>query len=412
MKAVVMELRDGQAAILTADGSFEIVQDQGYSIGQTIQVEADEYLTESYRQKAATEYLTESYRQKAETGNGSHGFRRSSKQHSSRSSAHSVRYIPRVAAAIVVCVLLAGGITTYAVPYSTVSIDVNPSFAVSLNVYDRILSVNAYSEDDREAAERLQEQVKGKTLSEGVEAALDYFDEQSYLEEGTSEVVTSVSSHFGRNEKLQTAMEQSVEVWNRNQSSLQKDSRVDLDVVELDNDLINEAKDLGVSPGKLGKVKQLQESADDPTEIDTNEWLNRPVREIEQEIIRYRGYPTITPDGDVPDGDAPNGGSREDADDQGQPPAAGDPNGTGTIDETGMPGDSVTPPNMDPPGGINNQDPPGGADFLNNPDDQGNSGDPNGSGMPPEGDDPGVTEVPNVQADPDGTVLPPGMNDF
>lgn len=278
MKAVVMELRDGQAAILTVDGSFEIVQDQGYSIGQTIQIEADEYLTESYRQKA-------------ETGDRSHGFRRSSKQHSSRSSAHSVRYIPRVAAAIVVCVLLAGGITIYAVPYSTVSIDVNPSFAVSLNVYDRILSVNAYSEDDREAAERLQEQIKGKTLSEGVEAVLDYFDEQSYLEEGTSEIVASVSSHFGRNEKLQTAMEQSVEAWNRNQSSLQKDSRVDLDVVELDNDLINEAKDLGVSPGKLGKVKQLQESADDPAEVNTDEWLNRPVREIEQKLQTDSGGP-------------------------------------------------------------------------------------------------------------------------
>ncbi|MBQ8982100.1 MAG: hypothetical protein IJ079_00805 [Lachnospiraceae bacterium] len=368
MKAVVMELRDQQAAVLTVDGSFEIVADQGYTLGQTIQVEESDYITASCHNDIEHE-------------NDKPDF----KKRSNRTAVRTGWRIPRAVAAILICVLLAGGITTYAVPYSTVSIDVNPSFALSLNMYDRILAVNAYSEDDQEAAESLQEQLKGKTLAEGVEMTLDFFDGQSYLEDGTSEVVTSVSSHFGRNERLQNVMKQSVESWNLTQSNDQKDSQVILDMVELDEDLINEAEDLGVSPGKLGKVKQLQESADNPSEINTDEWLNRPIRDIEQKLQTESREP----------------------DPMGTPPGIMHPNGEDTPSDLNPPNDENAPSDLILPDNIDNPYDSGSTDYKNIPEGTMN---PDGVGIPPEERNPDdVGPVPE-QDNPDKTDAPPGIN--
>ena len=53
-------------------------------------------------------------------------------------------------------------------------------------------------------------------------------------------------------------------------------------------DRVEEARKLGTTPGKLNLVQKLQESVSDPTAINTEEWLNKPVKDIMKEIKANR----------------------------------------------------------------------------------------------------------------------------
>ena len=45
-------------------------------------------------------------------------------------------------------------------------------------------------------------------------------------------------------------------------------------------DQVEQAKELGVSPGKLTLVEQLRDTASNPDDIDVMEWLENPLKEI------------------------------------------------------------------------------------------------------------------------------------
>ncbi len=143
MKALVLEIRNGEAAVLREDGVVEKVR-RKCAVGETIE------LTASVRGLSARRY----------------------------------RGIAAVAAA---AVLVFSSFSVYAyqnlLPYSYVSLDVNPSIEFTLNYRNRILDISSLNEDAEELVRSLEGKIKKRaTISE----ALAVLEEESIWPAGSS----------------------------------------------------------------------------------------------------------------------------------------------------------------------------------------------------------------------------------
>lgn len=91
---------------------------------------------------------------------------RSYKQPRLHSSFHSL-----AAAACLLFVLLGIGGYAFFIPVSAISVDINPSIELSLNRFDKVLSVKGYNEDGRRLADELD--IRFSEYTDALEAILD-----------------------------------------------------------------------------------------------------------------------------------------------------------------------------------------------------------------------------------------------
>ena len=61
----------------------------------------------------------------------------------------------RVAACIATILLAVGALSSWFVPATVISVDVNPSLAIRVNVFDRVVSLDGLNDDGRELASGL-----------------------------------------------------------------------------------------------------------------------------------------------------------------------------------------------------------------------------------------------------------------
>lgn len=170
------------------------------------------------------------------------------------------------------------GAYAYYTPTSYVSLDVNPSIEYALNTFGRVLSVKGVNDDGEDILEdigltRLQNKAIDKAIRETINAIakLGYFPEDS---EGG--VVIAVSDKKAEKaEKLSEQLKEMVE-----QATQEEQLDVDVESMAVGEERVEEARSLGVTPGKLNLVEKLKESAEDPDDIDIEAWLNKPVKDI------------------------------------------------------------------------------------------------------------------------------------
>lgn len=306
MKALVMELKEGRAAVLTDKGTFEIIEDNGYEPGQRIDVDAvmfesdvtheDIELELELQQEAEIDtILNESVSdqndiKQTEYDNGKH----SDTQHR-RKNVRAFRktsgMIRRIAAAAAVVVIIGGGAASYAAPVSTISVDVNPSLEIKLNVFDRVVSVRAYDEDDRELAEIIDQSVKGKKLQDALHIALSNLRDNDYITGDDTSVVTSVYTHFGKDDELKKKLETSVEEWNSEQENNKLPGKVELENVDVDEKTREDAAKKNVSPGKLYKAAEVEHAYEEAGEDTDEDWLDKPVDELNNAIKNIKEQP-------------------------------------------------------------------------------------------------------------------------
>jgi len=85
------------------------------------------------------------------------------------------RRMAGMAACLLMCICLSTGVYAYYTPYSYVSVDINPSIALSLNRFERVISVNPLNEDAvslLKDTENLKNQDIDEALSEIIKSAL------------------------------------------------------------------------------------------------------------------------------------------------------------------------------------------------------------------------------------------------
>ncbi len=168
MKAVVLEIRDGYAAVMVKGGSIERIRDNGYKPGQEIVMPR-------------------------------------------KNIVYSGAFRIVAAAAALVFVFVGGGLT-YARNFKEtgyVTVDVNPSLEYAMNAKCRVIKVTALNEDAEEIAKSLKDTVKGGDLESVLESTKEELYKAGYLGEEKDNVmlVSVVSDDSVVREDLKLAAE-------------------------------------------------------------------------------------------------------------------------------------------------------------------------------------------------------------
>ena len=74
----------------------------------------------------------------------------------------------------------------------------------------------------------------------------------------------------------------------KNDENIDSDEKIEIECMAVGRERVEEARELGVTPGKLNLVQKLMDSSENPEEIDVEEWLNKPVKEINKAIKENR----------------------------------------------------------------------------------------------------------------------------
>ncbi len=148
MKAVIVEIKDNVAAVLSEDGRISKIKNKNYAIGQEVTLK--------------------------NTG----------------------KYIKLTASAAAALAIFATPAWAYLTPYSYVSLDVNPSFEFSVNRFDRVLEVKAANDvGEKVIGEMSVAGLKNKEINEAVKNVLVELKDKGYIIEGKEGgVVVAASS--------------------------------------------------------------------------------------------------------------------------------------------------------------------------------------------------------------------------
>lgn len=241
MKAIVVEIRKKSAAVLSEEGFMTRIKNRNYKIGQEVEINMR---TEFKFKKAAS------------------------------------------LAAAVACMMLVigGGSFAYYSPSTYVSLDINPSIEYRVNMFNRVISANAANNDGTEILEEIgTNNLKNKTITEAVEMTLDQICEEGYLDSDDGGVVIT-ASHKNM-EKAKNTIQTLEKTANK---SLEKNNREAVVAAEaVGQELVREAAELGVTPGKLNLIRKMMECVPDSDNIDMQEWLGKSVREIMAQTNQY-----------------------------------------------------------------------------------------------------------------------------
>ena len=175
-------------------------------------------------------------------------------------------------AVAVLAVLFSFGIHWYKRPVAYVSLDINPSVELGLNSFNRIVQVSGTNSDGIELVGRSH--ITGEKLENAIRELIAVASENGYIKENG----TTVIAVFGESDDPEQALllselsEQAVEGFLQEKSInaiLYKDNA--------NLSLKKEAEEMGVSPGKLKLIRNLQDL--DPSLTD-EQLKDAPVSEI------------------------------------------------------------------------------------------------------------------------------------
>lgn len=230
MKATVVQIKNNKAAVLTGDGAIRLVQNNQYRVGQVITVKKKNIAT-----------------------------------------------MIAAAAAVVLCTVGAGAYA-YNTPYSTVSLDVNPSLELWLNRFDRVIEVVHFNEDAAKVIASVE--LKNKRTEQAIETLAKAILDSGYLADHEGGVVVTVgAANQVKAQQLAEKLEQQVR--NTIAEQLGEDAEVEIESEAVGAGRVEQAHALGLTPGKLNLLEKLAVSADEELDEDFIEkWADASVKNI------------------------------------------------------------------------------------------------------------------------------------
>ena len=228
MKAIVMETRGREAAILLKDGTFRTVKGR-YSVGETIDYQ--ETVRPTFRKWMAA------------------------------------------AAAAVIMIGAGGGFWYDAnyVAYAEISLDVNPSIVYTVNKRSRVLEVRAVNDEAAEAVSALNEEgVRFMPVADAIDRTMMLFENEGYLDaENEDYVLMNVSAdNAGIHERVTSEIETGMG------RAMERDPSMEYRVDHSDRATARRAEDSDMSTGRYAVWEQ--EGAGREQE----EYAQMPVREL------------------------------------------------------------------------------------------------------------------------------------
>ena len=221
MKAVVLEIRKNEAAVLCKDGQIVKIRRTGLTIGDTIDISDAEICPD----KKVVFYK-------------------------------KLRQYGSVAAAAALLLGFGGNhIYNTAIACSYVSLDINPSIEYTLNRQDCVLDVTAVNEDAQEIVEQLKEQgIKKEPLADAISMTADLLQENGYItEDETDYILINVSSDSGK--KSESLKKEAQRVFDK--LNIENEDNIHLTMTESTVSERKEARELGISAGEYKEIKAI-----------------------------------------------------------------------------------------------------------------------------------------------------------
>lgn len=232
MKAIIVEIRKDKAALLSDDGCIVRVKNRNYTIGQEVDMTMKNKLSFS-----------------------------------------------KITALVAACmmVFLGGNAYAYFTPTAYVSLDVNPSIEFSVNRFDRVLSAKGVNDDGSEILAEIElAHLKNKNIEEAITLTVNEIAAAGYLNgNGNGIAIATAAKDKDKAAELATDLETAA---NDACEKNNVEKVANAEAVGLER--VIEARELGVTPGKLNLVEKLIASSEDPTAIIQTEWLAKPVKDI------------------------------------------------------------------------------------------------------------------------------------
>lgn len=189
----------------------------------------------------------------------------------------------KIALALSVGVILSLGGGTYAyakTPVAYVNVDINPSVELGVNAFDKVVSVEAYNEDGEKVLEGTD--LINYDINNAVSTVISNAISDGYInDDGTSAIqITTVTDK----EDVATELEDSLkDIADETLDNNDLDAEVGTENVALARR--DEARKLGITPGKLNLIQKLQEL--DPT-INVEDYKSSSVKEIQNKTKELR----------------------------------------------------------------------------------------------------------------------------
>lgn len=243
MKAVVVEVKKHYAAVLSDDGSFKTIKNNNYEVGQIIQLMNRKVF---YTKKLIT-----------------------------------------IAASAAAFIILSVGTWAYASPYLYISVDVNPSIEYTVNRFDRVLTVKAVNDDGEEMIDIIAlKDLKNKKIKVAIAETVKQITRSGYFNGNTEGgiIITTASENDDKADELADTLHAITE----QEISDDTAQEVDIEAYSVGLDRVEDARELGVTPGKLNLVEKLQAAAANSADINLEEWLNKPVKDIMKATKEYK----------------------------------------------------------------------------------------------------------------------------
>lgn len=168
----------------------------------------------------------------------------------------------------------------YQTPVAYLSLDINPSVELGVNAFDKVVTAEGYNEDGQTILAGLD--VTGSTVNDAVQSLIESADEKGYIAEDGSTVI-SLTSETNDSEKAAELQASSETGAKEALEGLEKEAVVQKDNVAIERR--DEARELGITPGKLNLINKLQAVDPDAT---IEEYKDASVKDIMKSIKENR----------------------------------------------------------------------------------------------------------------------------
>ena len=234
MKAVIVEIRGNHAAALSDDGIVRQVKNRQYAVGQEILMGVP--------------------------------------------ACRKTVLVRRSACVAAVAILLSTSAWAYCTPYSYVSLDVNPSIEYMVNRFGRVLNCSAVNGDGADIVDNLR--LNHQTIQDAVGETIQTIEDAGYFSEGDADImITASSKSHQQSEELAAQLRKAAL-----EEAAKDNLNVNLEAVAVDREYVQQAKELGVTPGKLVLVDKLKDSSSNLSGEEIKTWLDSPVRDLMKQL--------------------------------------------------------------------------------------------------------------------------------
>lgn len=179
-------------------------------------------------------------------------------------------------AAVYACLLflMLGFRSLFFTPTAEISIDINPSIALLVNRFDRVISVDAFNEDGRELSNALN--IKYKNYADAIEEIINHQTIAALLSDNELMAITVAGSNQVQSARILSNVEACTATRQNTYCSFARSEEA------------KAAQEMGLSCGKYKAFLELQRF--DPT-ITPDVISNMTMREIWDEISKLSGSP-------------------------------------------------------------------------------------------------------------------------